>query len=86
MKALYFVDASEEVGLEVNAETTKYMLLFRLQNLLQNNGERMENRCFENVVQFKYLEKTVTNQNSIQKEIKVILNSGNACYISIQNL
>jgi hypothetical protein len=28
----------------------------------------------------------VTNQNYIQKEIKGILNSGNACYHSVQNM
>jgi hypothetical protein len=34
----------------------------------------------------KYLETTVTNQNSIQEEIKSILKSGNAFYHSVQNL
>jgi hypothetical protein len=38
------------------------------------------------VSQFKYLETTVTNQNSIQEEIKGRLNSGNACYLSVQSL
>jgi hypothetical protein len=38
------------------------------------------------VSQFKYLGTTVTNQNLIQKEIKRRLNSGNACYHSVQNL
>jgi hypothetical protein len=36
--------------------------------------------------QFKYLGTTVTNQNLIQEEIKRRLNSGNACYHSVQNL
>jgi hypothetical protein len=35
---------------------------------------------------FKYLGKTLTNQNSIQEEIKRRLKSGNACYHSVQNL
>jgi hypothetical protein len=38
------------------------------------------------VSQLKYLVKTVTNQNFIQEEIKRRLNSGNACYHSVQNL
>jgi hypothetical protein len=33
----------------------------------------------------EYLGTTVTNQNLIQEEIKKRLNSGNACYHSVQN-
>jgi hypothetical protein len=38
------------------------------------------------VAQFKYLGTTITNENLIQEEIKRRLNSGNACYHSVQNL
>jgi hypothetical protein len=38
------------------------------------------------VVLFKYLGRTVTNQNLIHEEMKRRLNSGNACYQSVQNL
>jgi hypothetical protein len=38
------------------------------------------------VVKFKYLGTTLTNQNDIRDEIKSRLNSGNACYHSVQNL
>jgi hypothetical protein len=37
------VDASEEVGLEINVEETKYMLLG------QNRGIKIANRSFESV-------------------------------------
>jgi hypothetical protein len=38
------IDASKEVGLEVNREKTKYMLLSRLQNAGQNHDIRSEER------------------------------------------
>jgi hypothetical protein len=67
-------------------DKTKYMLLSRHQNVGQNRDIKIANRSFENVSQFKYLGTTVINQNLIQEEIKRILNSGNACYHSVQNL
>jgi hypothetical protein len=74
------IDASKEV------DRTKYMLLSRHQNVGQNQDIKIANRLFENVSQCKYLGMTVTNQNLIQEEIKSRLNSGNACYHSVQNL
>jgi len=47
---------------------------------------KIDNSFFERVEDFKYLGTTLTNQNSIQEEIKSRLNSGNACYHSAQNL
>jgi hypothetical protein len=81
------IDASKETGLEVNIEKTKYtcMSLSRHQNAGQNHDIKIGNRWFENVAQFKYLGKTI-NENLIQEEIKKRLNSGNACYHSVQKL
>jgi hypothetical protein len=62
------------------------MLLSRRQNVGKNRDINIAHRTFENVSQFKYLGATVTNQNFIQEEIKRRLNSGNACYHSVQNL
>jgi hypothetical protein len=55
---------------EVNAERTKYVLLSHHQNAGNNHDIKAANRSFENVAQFKYLGTTVTNKNSIQKEMK----------------
>jgi hypothetical protein len=80
------IDASKEVGLEVNTEKTRYVLLSRHQNAGKNYDRKRANRSFENVAQLIYLGITATNQNSIQEEIRRILNSGNAYYHSGQNL
>jgi hypothetical protein len=80
------IDVSKQVGLEVNSDKTKYMLLSRHQNAEQNHDGRTGSKCSENMTQLKYLRKTVTNQNLIQEEIKGRLNSGNACYHSVLNL
>jgi hypothetical protein len=62
------------------------MLLSRHQSVGQSHDIKIANRSFENVSQFKYLGTTVTNQNLNREEIKRSLNSGNACYLSVQNL
>jgi hypothetical protein len=72
------IHAGKEVGLEVNTEKTKYMLLSCHQNAGQNHDIKIGNRCFENAEQFRYLGTIITNQNLIQEEIKSRLNSGNA--------
>jgi hypothetical protein len=54
----------------------------------QNEGQNLDMKLawFENLSPFKYLGTTVTNQNLIYEEIKRRLNSGKACYHSVQNL
>jgi hypothetical protein len=79
------VIASKEIGLEVNAEKTKYMVVSRHQNAGHNHSINIDNKSFERVEEFKYLGSTLTNQNSIHEEIKSRLKSGNACYHSVQN-
>jgi hypothetical protein len=79
------INASKEVGLEVNTKKTKYMLLSRHRHAGQSYDIKIANRCFENVAKFRYLGTTITNQNMIQDEIKRRLNSGNACYHSVKN-
>jgi hypothetical protein len=69
------LDASKEVGLEVNPEKTKYMLVSQCQKAGQKQSIKIANRSFESVVKFKYLGTTLTDQNCIHEEVKSRLNS-----------
>jgi hypothetical protein len=80
------IDASKEVGLEVNPEETKYMLMSGSQKIGQKHSIKLENRSNEVAAKFKYLGTTLTDQNGMDEEIKSRLNSGNACYHSVQRL
>ena len=50
----------------------------RLHCMVMLNHENTDN------ITFKYLATVLTNQNSVQEEIKSRLKSGNACYHSVQ--
>jgi len=59
-----------EIGLEVNADQTKYTVMSRDQNAGRRHNVKNDNSYFERVEQFKYLGTTLANINSIQEEIK----------------
>jgi hypothetical protein len=80
------LEASRDICLEINAEKTKCMIMSHHLNSGQNQNIRIANEWFEKVVKFKYLGMALTNENDIHDEIKSRLNSGNACYYSVQNL
>ena len=77
------VAGTREIGLEVSADKTKYMVMSRDQNAGRIHSVRNDNNTFESVKGFKYLGKTLTNQNSIAEEIKSRLRSENACCHSV---
>jgi hypothetical protein len=76
------VVASMEIGLDVNADKTKYMVMSRDQNAGRSHNMKIDKNSFERVEEFKYLGTTL-NQNYIMEEIKSRLKSGNDCYYSV---
>jgi hypothetical protein len=80
------LDASKEVGLEVNSEETKYVLTSRYWKVGQKHRIKIANRSFEDVAKFKYLGTTLIDKNCSHVEIKSRLNSGNACCHLVQSL
>jgi len=79
------VVASQEIGLEVNAEKTKCMVMSRDQNAEQNHNIKTDNESFERVEQFRYLGTTLLNQNSNQEEAECRLkwNGGGMDWIDL---
>jgi len=75
--------ASEEIGLEVNADKTKFVVMSRGKNEGRSHRMKTDNSSFERVEEFKYLGTALANQNSIEEETKSRLNSGKACYHSV---
>jgi hypothetical protein len=48
------VAATKGIGLEVNGDKTKYMVMFRDQNAGRNHSVKFDNSSFERVEEFKY--------------------------------
>ncbi|KAJ4446922.1 hypothetical protein ANN_13623 [Periplaneta americana] len=80
------LEASRAIGLEVNPEKTKYMIMSRDQNIVRNGNIKIGDLSFEEVEKFKYLGATVTNINDTREDIKRRINMGNACYYSVEKL
>ena len=57
--------ASKEIGLEINADKTKYVVMSRDQNAGRSHSMKIDSSSFPRVKEFKYLGTTLTNQNSI---------------------
>jgi hypothetical protein len=80
------LDAGKEVGLEVNPKKTKYMLRPPYQKAEQRHCIKKANSSCQEAVTLKYLGTTLTDQNCMHEEMKSRLNSGNACYHSVQGI
>jgi hypothetical protein len=62
------------------------MVVSRDRNAGRGHGVKIDNSSIERAEEFKNLGATLTDQNSIQEEIKSRFKLGNACYHSVQNL
>jgi hypothetical protein len=55
------LEACRDIGLEIDAEKTKYMIMSCHQNLGKNHNIRTANEMYENMTTFKYLGMILTN-------------------------
>ena len=56
-----FLLASEGIGLEINADKIRNMIMSRDQNSKQNHNMNIDNSSFEIVEELKFLGTTLTN-------------------------
>jgi hypothetical protein len=64
------VVASKKVGLEVNADKTKYKAMSRVQNAGRSHNIKIDNGTFERAKQLRYWGTALTDQNSVQKKLR----------------
>uniref|UniRef100_A0A8D8Q0R7 Craniofacial development protein 2 n=1 Tax=Cacopsylla melanoneura TaxID=428564 RepID=A0A8D8Q0R7_9HEMI len=70
-------ERAKEVGLKINTEKTKYMLISKNTETRLNTTVIINNQTFEQVTDFKYLGVTINENNRIEPEIRNRMN--NAC-------
>jgi hypothetical protein len=64
------LDASKDVGLEVNQEKTKCVLMSRYQKVGRKHSIKIGNRSFEDVVKFQYLGTTLQIKIACMKRLR----------------
>ena len=62
--------ATNEIGLEVNADKTKYMVMSRDRNAGQGHSVKTDNNSIESVEEFKYLGTSLTDQILFRKKLR----------------
>ena len=68
--AEHLVVATKEIGLEVNADKTKYMIKSRDQNAGQSHSMKTENSSTERMEEFKYLGTTLTKKILFRRKLR----------------
>jgi hypothetical protein len=68
---LSYLAHTKEIGLEINADKTKYMVMSRDQNAGRNRSVKIDNSSFEKVEEFKYLGKTLMIKILFRKKLRV---------------
>jgi hypothetical protein len=64
------LDATKEIGLEINADKTKYMVMSRDRNAGRAHSVKIDNRPIERVEEFKYLGKSLTVKILFRKKLR----------------
>jgi hypothetical protein len=71
-----FVVASKQIGLEVNADKTKYTVMSRDQNVGRRHNIKTDNSSFERVKQFKHLGTILQTKILFRKKLRAYRRQG----------
>ena len=74
------------IELAVNTGKTKYTKIRLHRGAIANEHIKIGSNSYEKVKTCEYLGSLISNQNSIQEEIKCRFKAGNSCYYSVQTL
>jgi hypothetical protein len=64
------VISAKEIGLEVNTDKTKYMVMSRVQNAGRDQGVKIDKSSIERVEEFKYLGAALTDKIPFRKKLR----------------
>lgn len=79
-------DRAAEVGLKMNLEKTKYMLVTKTLEQTKPSHVTINNETFEAVSDFKYLGVNINHLNHVQQEINTRLTNANRSFYSMHNI
>lgn len=84
MRTADLIKAAEPIGLKVNQEKTKYLVVSREERALDDM--LVDGYVFQQVTDFKYLGTNINNRNNMHNEIKLRIASGNKGYYALAKL
>lgn len=79
-------EKARKVGLKVNQEKTKYMIVRKDISTPITPHIRINNKEYETVENFKYLGVLINENNQIEPELNARLNSANRSFFSMNNI
>ena len=80
------LNSFNDIDLAINTGKTKYVEVGCHPGVMTNENINTGTNTYEKLKTFKYLGSLLTNEDSINEEIKFRLKAGNSCYYSVHTL
>jgi hypothetical protein len=77
---------AEEIGLRINSDKTKYMLLSRKGPSGQHRNIIINGTTYKQCSSCKYLGSLITEDDNMKEEIRSRIAAGNRCYLALQSV